>query len=278
MFSKNKKEIKNTKEVTKDFKRLVVISDLHCGNRIGLTPTDWQWDEKNEVRKPFAIIQKKMWNWYIEEMKKLQPIDILIINGDALDGKGERSGGTELLESDRHLQVDMAKECVQVAIAKEIIVMKGTAYHVGDDEDYEGVLADLLGTKHYHDHLDNLIINGLKFDVRHHVGGTQVPYARHTAINRDLVWNMLKSIEYNESPADVIIRSHVHFFAQSSSFGKYTFITPALQGPGSKYGATRCSGMVDIGFLSFDIKNKDEFGWTRHIMQQKFMRKDPLLL
>ena len=34
-----------------------------------------------------------MWGWYCNTLADLQPIDRLIVNGDAIDGKGERQGG-----------------------------------------------------------------------------------------------------------------------------------------------------------------------------------------
>jgi hypothetical protein len=36
--------------------------------------------------------------------------------------------------------------------------------------------------------------------------------------------------------------------------------TPALQGFGSRYGARRCTGLVDFGFVTFQV-NKGTYTW-----------------
>src|SRR5271157_652517 len=115
MKSKSKKKI-----------RMLVISDLHCGHLAGLTPPD-QWIHGTS----FYEQQKKTWNFYINTIKELQPIDILICNGDAIDGKGTKSGGTELITSDRNLQSQMAIECLKQVKAPSNILTYGclTAGH-----------------------------------------------------------------------------------------------------------------------------------------------------
>ena len=58
-----------------------------------------------------------MWEFYTSSVDSLRPIDILICPGDAIDGKGERSGGVELITPDRLEQVRMAAEAVAYAKA-----------------------------------------------------------------------------------------------------------------------------------------------------------------
>ncbi len=77
-------------------KRLVIISDLHCGHRAGLTPPDWQSDfRKNSKtqRNKFAELQRELWQFYADTINDLRPVDVLVVNGDAIDGKGSLSGG-----------------------------------------------------------------------------------------------------------------------------------------------------------------------------------------
>jgi hypothetical protein len=87
-------------------KRVLIMSDLHCGHRVGLTPPDWQY--RPGVRSKWRKIQQACWNWYANEIEEAGPFDVVIVNGDAIDGRGERSGGTELLTTDRHEQVEIA--------------------------------------------------------------------------------------------------------------------------------------------------------------------------
>ena len=45
-------------------------------------------------------------------LKEVGPVDILVVNGDAIDGHGKKSNGSELLTTDLLQQVDIAVECL----------------------------------------------------------------------------------------------------------------------------------------------------------------------
>ncbi len=89
-------------------KRVLIIADPHCGHDKGLTPPKWNItsDGKNHY------IRKQFYDVYIGMVKPLKA-DILFINGDAIDGTGRRSGGTEEIVTDRNKQVEMAIDCIK---------------------------------------------------------------------------------------------------------------------------------------------------------------------
>ena len=129
-------------------KRIIVAADMHCGHRVGLTPPAYQQRDRAASDKRDAKFYKasiELWSWFEERLKPLRPIDILFLNGDAIDGRGQRQGGSELLAGagDRHLQVDIAVDCIDFIDPQHIVMTRGTPYHVGDKgEDYENVLAE----------------------------------------------------------------------------------------------------------------------------------------
>lgn len=234
-------------------KRLVVISDLHCGHLVGLTPKKYHTTNK----------QALIWNFYEEAIKKLQPIDIIVCNGDAIDGIGKKTGGTELITTDRNKQVDLALECIDLANAKKKFIIAGTGYHVGSGEDFEEILADKLNAKFSgHEWLE---INGKIFDFKHKVGSSTIPHGRHTAIAKEAMWNKLWHLDDGAPLSDVLIRSHVHFFKYAGDKKNLYITTPALQVFGSKYGVRQCSGIVDIGFISFDIYEDGTYDFNPHL-------------
>lgn len=257
-------------------KRVVCISDLHCGHRAGLTPPAWQHRsdhsdvEASKMLAKWAKQQQVTWNWFRATMIALRPIDLLIVNGDAVEGKGKRSGGTELITSAQDDQTDMATHCIQVAQAKSYRMTRGTPYHTGEDDDWENIIAKNIGAKiGDHEWYD---VNGLVFDVKHHIGGSSVPYSRATPLGRDGLWNLIWADLQLQPKADVLIRSHVHycFDCQGIIPTQRYIVTPALQGFGSKYGARRCSGTVNVGFVSFDIESKETWSWQRHLLDLRF--------
>jgi hypothetical protein len=245
-------------------KRMVIISDLHCGHRVGLTPPAWWWRDDTELQAKVHRNQKELWNWYASKMANLQPIDILVVNGDAIDGKGERSGGSEQNTTDRFVQCDMAVECIREAKASTVLMTYGTQYHTGADEDWERVIADKLrddATVHIEGHaFPN--VNGVQFDIKHHIGSSGVPHGRYTAIARDKLWNTVWNNRDEQQPkAGVLIRSHVHYHSFCGCPEWLALTTPALQGYGSLYGVRRCSGVVDIGIVVFDIQENGVYQW-----------------
>lgn len=260
-------------------KRVVIISDLHCGARTGLTPPSWQYpsNSNDETRLKFSKIQFEMWDWYKRTIEALKPIDVLLVNGDCIDGKGERSGTTEIMEPDRFKQGDMASECILEAEAKHIVMTYGTPYHTGVSEDFEHyiaekVKAEKIGGQEWVD------VNGLIFDMKHFVGRSVIPHGRHTAINRDQLWNMYWAEADMTPRGDVFIRSHVHYFVYSGYDSKLMIATPGLQAFKTKFGMKIPVNQVDIGLISFDVESKTEYTWKSHLLKPVYQRVEALKL
>lgn len=248
-------------------KRVGCFGDPHCGHRAGLTPPDW-WSALTRTRLgKWGRIQRECWNWFAHEVKVIKPLHLAVWNGDLIDGTGHRSGGTELIVQDRYEQCEMAERMVQEVGAKYNLFIRGTPFHVGEEEDWEDFIAQKFGEK-CHDH-EWPEINGVVFDVKHHVGGSQIPHGRDTATLKDSLWSLIWDDAGYQPKADIIVRSHVHYHRgmmwMSGAKQKWAFILPALQGMGSKFGARRMSGLVDFGFMHFDVGEKGDFSWQSHI-------------
>ena len=67
--------------------KVVALGDLHCGHHAGLTPPSW-WASKS-VKPSVHEMQKQCWQWYAKQAKRVGHVDVLICNGDAIDGKGD---------------------------------------------------------------------------------------------------------------------------------------------------------------------------------------------
>ena len=252
-------------------KKVVIISDLHAGHRVGIAPPSWKGSGDK-----FEATRKESFKRYIAMINKHKPIDVLVVNGDAIDGKGFRSEGVELITSNMLQQVDIAYEVIQYAEAKNIVMTYGTPYHTGQGEDFEKVLADKLGAKiGNHEWID---VNGTIFDIKHKVGSSTVPYGRATAPQKERLWNLLWT-EFDEQPkADVIIRSHVHYFAYSGEDHWLALTTPALQAMGSTFGARQCSGHVDFGIVYFNCMEGGVYSWGWDIARLETQKARAMIL
>lgn len=249
-------------------KRIIALSDLHCGSVVGLTPPGYRRKmvDGNPKWGKHSQLSKELWDFFASEVRAVRrekPIDIMFCLGDCIDGTGRRSGGTELITTDRELQAYIAAECLNYVQAKKKVIVYGTPYHTGESEDYENLVAERtdadIGSHRWVD------VNGVVFDLKHFVGGSTIPHGRTTAMGREQLWNLIYS-EYDEQPkADVILRGHCHYHEGRFNPLYMGMILPALQGYGSKYGARQCSGKVDFGFVVFDINEKGEYSWRSHI-------------
>lgn len=237
-------------------KRVLVVSDFHAGHEVGLTPPSWNPEFEADHSSKY---RSYMWKKYTESVEALKPIDVLVANGDLIDGRGERSGSVELITVDRRAQCRMAAECIKVAEAQKIIITRGTDYHVGNEESWEDLVADF--TKAEIGDIRNVDVNGLLFNFRHHIGGSQTPIGRTTPLAREAAWNALWNVRQGFPLSDVIVRSHVHYHTYAGGPGWLAMTTPGLQGYGTRYGERRMSGLIDFGFVYFDVTSKEEFEW-----------------
>jgi hypothetical protein len=242
---------------------------------VGLTPPGYQ--SLNGSLAKFGEMQRAVYDFYRGWMELLHPIDLLIVNGDCIEGKGERSGGTELIEADRTEQAKMAVRCIEEARAEKIVITYGTPYHTGVTEDFEMQVADGVNAMKIGGH-EWIEVNGVIFDCKHFIGSSAVPHARNTAVARDVLWNQLWSIDEQQPLANVIIRSHVHYFGYHGGVDYLAMTTPAFQGYGSKYGVRKCSGRVDIGLVWFKISDQGEITWKPEILKTELQKVQVLQL
>ena len=245
--------------MTRKRKTVLVMSDLHCGHVAGLTPHCYASSEPFTLNK-----QSDAYDKYLEILKKVKHVDVLIVNGDLIDGKGGRSGGTELITSDRLEQCNIAAECILQVKADKIVIVRGTPYHAGSEEDWEDVIASKVNACKIGDH-EWIDVNGVVFDCKHKIGGSSIPHGRHTPIAKERLSNLMWQ-EYKDHPkGDIFIRSHVHYYAGAFGPNWWGCTTPALQGLGTKYGKRQCSGTVDWGLLQFDIMKDGQWSMWKHI-------------
>jgi len=249
-------------------KRILTMGDLHSGHLFGLTPPRWQLKPRDvqgrRKREKAEAFQRESWNWYSRRVTALGPYDLVVVNGDCIDGTGLRSGGTELLTTDRIEQCTIAEACIQRAMGKgcKLVMTYGTPYHVSSDgEDWEDVIAGNLNADKIGSH-EWITTEGVTFDVKHKIGSSQTPQGRATAGAKEDNWNALWAEEDLAPRGDIFIRSHVHYCEGSFTPSRVRITLPALQGMGSKFGSRQCSGIVHFGFVVWEVHRGT---WDWHI-------------
>lgn len=255
-------------------KTVAVISDLHCGHYAGLTHPSYQIHPDREGLKKTAELQRECWTWYERTIRSIRP-DVLLVCGDCIDGAGHKSGGTEEMTTDREEQVEMAARAILAARARKIVVVAGTAYHVGQDEDWEKVLADKVGAVAFSGQ-EFLDVDGVRINLKHHVGGSQREAGRFTALANENLSNMLWAEHDRQPRCGVILRGHVHYHRYCGGPGWVAMTLPALQAAATKFGR-RCSGTIDYGLIELRCDRGDHT-WQSHILRPAAERAQLLRL
>lgn len=244
--------------------KVLLCGDFHCGSDVGLTPPKWQQN----------AYQEEMWQKFRRRINECGPFDFAVFNGDLVDGKNSKEGGRRQITVNRLEQIQMAKQVIEVISFDNALLTRGTPYHVGVDEDFEEGLASEIGCPIYGQAFPR--IEGVNFSIRHFIGASSIPYGRFTAIARDYEWNKIWATEKENHPrSNIMVRSHVHYYGdcgrQVSKGSDWWrgFTLPALQGAGSRFGETKCIGIVDFGFVWLELNNGKLVNWQAEIIPLK---------
>lgn len=247
---------------------VIGIGDFHCGSRSGLTA-----DPRNKV-------QEILFGEYKKNISLWENPDIVIANGDLIDGLGFHDPSqtqTDLLK-----QAKDAFNLLKLWDAKKYFLTFGTPFHVTSKVtgvDYEQMICDLLnewrpGCARIEDDYNvnpSLTIKGVRFNVRHKVGTSIVPYGKATLLLRNVIAALMKKAINGQELPHVILRSHAHYYLKVEEYGIMAVIIPCWQHPGSKFGNRQCEGLVDVGSVRFKINEETkEFWMEKHIINSSF--------
>jgi hypothetical protein len=222
-----------------------IVADLHCGSRWGLYPkSKMPPDTPEAVRWLWSC-----WEWLIENWP---PLDLLILNGDEIDGKQGRAASTGLWNADLSAQVDYAIECLEPLVkkARKVIRQNGTGYHVSTEQPLRQL------DEHFRVNptdaarsivRDIQLADGAILNVKHQPEGEGTLY-RGTGLDREVLWACLSETVKGLPKATHLIRSHLHSSAHLRGFGKEINFTPGwcLQQPYALH-KRRYRWMPDIG-------------------------------
>lgn len=237
-------------------KRVLILSDLHCGNIFGLTYPDYF--------NHFREIQQVGWKFYTENIKKLGKIDLCLVNGDILDGPGKKDT-RQHITTDMKEQVDMAIEALKIVNTKKFVFIRGTCFHTTTDRENEDDVAA---------HFDAEIADSKKIKVnnciihcKHAVGKGSTIYGSVTPLQSNSALQMLTDISANNELADIFIRSHIHEYNMVDRELFTAISTPALQFKGMAYGR-KYNSFYSYGMIWLDVRGKKDFDVNKILLKE----------
>ena len=254
------------------YKEILCISDPHCGHRYGLLPPECISTSLRLPTSPkWEEWQTKSWVFVDSTLTKITPrggFDAVFVLGDMVDGNARKNGGVELLTSNRDEQVQIAAAFMSHIKRRMTVMVRGTPYHVGTEENWEDILAREIKADKIGDH-EWPEVNGVVFDLKHKVGSSSIPHGRHTAPSRAALWNMIWAERKMQPRAKILLRGHAHYYDISGDRYTLSMILPALQG-WTGFGAKECEGTVDYGMITFRVYEDGSYTWQEHFMDMTF--------
>ena len=114
--------------------------------------------------------------------------------------------------------------------------VQGTEYHEGRGaEELESIAARVKGaniqsnfTGRQCKELLDLVVDGIVVNFAHHLGGGS-GFTRSAALDGEAIWNQITSSKGESVAADLIVRSHVHFFLHVEHSNRHTLVCPCWQ-------------------------------------------------
>ncbi len=199
---------------------LIVISDLHCGCRLGLCPPDpVPLDDGGTYHA--SKLQLKVWKWWREFWDKWVPKVChgepyaVLVNGDSLDGV--HHGSTTQISNNLADQAVVAYAALKPVRekAQRFFMVRGTEAHVGKSGVEEERLARLLQAepdregRHARHEVWIRVGKGL-CHILHHIGTTGSAQYESSGPMSELAAEYAEAGRERSRPPDVVVRSHRH--------------------------------------------------------------------
>ena len=214
--------------------KLLVVSDVHVGSMYANWPEYYpiKGGAKWKLNQKQGII-KEAWDEFTKWSNQEKP-DILVLNGDIIEGHQEATKGMPTVTTDLGEQMGAALEILEPLVNRvpEIYVTRGTSYHdrsfVGPPETIGRELGAVqVRRKQYSDWVINIDVGGVIANFAHTISVATGLY-RSTPLDREGVWAALAG-RHKVPDADVIVRSHVHIFCHVEHSSRHLIITPCWQ-------------------------------------------------
>jgi hypothetical protein len=212
---------------------------------------------------------KPVYRWFQQELYQVyeKGVHALILNGDLIDGEGKK-GTQDTIDTDTKHQAEMflnVAEDLGLTNIPQIVMTYGTAFHVTSTWDAEEYIAEHLEADIPTDTVC-LEVNGTTLAARHHARRGDTPYTQPTQLQKEKHRDDVHQWRMGQEPADIVIRSHVHYYVWVETADGWALSNPTLQVPGSIYGRRMMGFNYDIGFTELVFMDDGFPIAIKHIM------------
>jgi len=248
---------------------------MHVGSTMSVCSKEPTLIDKDSEWKPNKLQHElyNVWNDCIDEI--CQKPDLLLINGEPCDGGNRKQLGNQSWTTNLQDQLDDAERLLKLIPYKNLIFCRGSGYHVTQDgTNFEEIIARSMkadryrafGGSGYTDFYSLVEIHGKLFNFTHHIGFNKWAAYRTTALAREMAGMVFERDKMGK--ADVIVRSHVHYFVHIEFVHTHGFTTPAWKFPdGHLFRGGTAGTTPDIGMVEVIVEPNGEIDIVKHIAE-----------
>jgi hypothetical protein len=246
--------------------RLGVVSDLHALSQYGLVPPDW-WSQKHPTR----ALYQHLWRCWEHFCEACPPLDVLLVNGEAIEGETPTSrAAREAITDDLEQQADAAVVALRPLRQKasRLYVVRGTPFHEGKHAQAAERVARELDAERFPSgyatsHVLDTMVGSLRMNAAHHM--TRGWQWLAGGADRTAAMARLAEATGKLPRADLIVRSHLHRLVIAYVHGVWVLFTPAWKvvTPHAEQVMeyTRASALSDIGSVVAEIHEDGTIRW-----------------
>lgn len=230
-------------------RNLVVVSDTHCGCKLGLHHDgrsrldDGGWYLPSDFQMAMLAYWREFWDEWVPTVTRGEPYDI-VHNGDIVEGVHHRAS-TPISHNEED-QKAIAVALMEPVIAKaakmggRYFQIRGTEAHVGISAKHEESIAKTLKAvrsktgQYARWDLWKRVGERCLVHLLHHVGTTGSAAHESSAVNAELTAMYVQAARWGKEPPDYVVRSHRHrsiaVDLDSAKGYAAAIVTPAWQG------------------------------------------------
>ncbi len=260
-------------------RNVIVVSDLHCGCRLGLCPDagigldDGGMYVPSDLQRIVWGYWEEFWGVWVPTVTRHEPFAV-VVNGDAVDGvhHGSTTQISHNMMDQRQVALAVLRP-VRDACEGRLYIVRGTEAHAGqgavDEETLARDLDAIPNEAGQHARWDLwLEIGDRLVHFLHHIGATGSNAYEATAVGKELTEEYNEAARWGRRRPDCIVRSHRHRHIEirvptDKGFG-IAMVTPGWQLktpftwkiPGARLATPQFGGSL--------IRLGDEELYTRH--------------
>jgi hypothetical protein len=240
--------------------KVLIIGDTHVGSDAALAPEEIILESNNRILAndtQLAILQE-----FYNMIDDVGTVDLLILNGDLIEGINYQNEGMGCLPTNIDVQVDNAIDILSEIKFRKAVGCKGTRYHCKSNPCGDKMVIEGLGGIF----MDEVSMN--IYDTRiyaNHRTSTRMQQweNRSASVAKDLLFAELNAMDFGKY--DIIAKSHVHYYLAIDYGGSIGFVCPGWKGR-DEYAKSSINPFAfnpSIGYIMFEIDKGGDFTWSK---------------